>query len=353
LVTDPKIIRQSYLRGWFIVDFLSVLPFNYIMLAVSSSDNSNLARSTRFIRFIRVARFVRLIKLAKLSQLRDAMRYFKDFLAMIGISAMEVEFALRMVGLVVIMLGIGHIIACLWLHVGRSGLSRDPPEGWMVGSHEIGRIVLPDCIPVDCIIQSTGILPDCVPVDCITVEEGEYVHEQYVDSFYWAIVTMSSVGYGDVLPTTTNEREIGVIVITIGAFLYAYIIGAFSTIMAALDHDSARYDTKMRTVANYLKFLNVDPKTVVRVNRYYEFRFANKIMFEEDDIVSELPPKLKAEIVLQRFQKTVDRIPFFRGLNEDVITSICVQFREFAVLPGDFIMHRGNKTVFFSHLYIK
>ena len=44
-------------------------------------------------------------------------------------------------------------------------------------------------------------------------------------------------------------------------------------------------------------------------------------MFSEDDIVGELPPKLRAEIVLQRFQSTVDRIPFFIGLSEDVVTS--------------------------------
>ena len=225
IITDQKQLSREYLRGWFIVDFLSVFPFNYIIMIISANtDAGNLAHSTRFIRFMRVARFVRLIKLAKVSQLRDAMRVLKEFLVTIGISPQEVEFFLRMCGLVAVMLGIGHLMACMWLHVGRTGLEND--EGWMVGSHELARIQDEN---------GTWIM-----------EEGVYVHEQYVDSFYWAIVTMSSVGYGDLLPTTTHEREIGVFVITIGAFLYAYIIGAFSTIMAALDYDNARYDTKSK-----------------------------------------------------------------------------------------------------------
>ena len=36
-----------------------------------------------------------------------------------------------------------------------------------------------------------------LPVDCEScenVQDGKYIHEQYVDSLYWAMVTMSSVG---------------------------------------------------------------------------------------------------------------------------------------------------------------
>ena len=57
-------------------------------------------------------------------------------------------------------------------------------------------------------------------------------------------------------------------------------------------------------------------------------------------MVDELPAKLRSEIVLQRYQRTVDRIPFFRNLTEDVVVSICVQFKEFMVLPGDLIIKR-------------
>jgi hypothetical protein len=98
----------------------------------------------------------------------------------------------------------------------------------------------------------------------------------------------------------------------------------------------------VRTVASHLKHFGVDKSTAMRVNRFYEFRFENKLMFQDDDIMEELPVKLRSEIVLLRYQKTVDRVPFFRGLTEDIVTLICVQFKEFSVLPGDDIIHRGD-----------
>ena len=156
---------------------------------------------------------------------------------------------------------------------------------------------------------------------------------------------MSSLWFrcsGDILPTTTRERLASVGVITVGAFLYAFIIGSFSTVMATLQYDRARYDTKMRTVTNYLRFVGADEETTMRIIKFYDFRFTNKLMFDESSIVDELPAKLRAEIVLTRYKKIVDRIPFLQGLGEDVVVSICMRFKEFAVLPQDYIIHAGD-----------
>ena len=31
LITDRKMIRNSYLRGWFVIDVISVLPFDHLV----------------------------------------------------------------------------------------------------------------------------------------------------------------------------------------------------------------------------------------------------------------------------------------------------------------------------------
>ena len=48
----------------------------------------------------------------------------------------------------------------------------------------------------------------------------------YVDSAYFILVTMSSVGYGDMLPITSDERTTAIMLIISGTFIWAYIIGA-------------------------------------------------------------------------------------------------------------------------------
>ena len=94
LVTKPSEIRAHYLKSWFAIDLVSVLPFDHLvrLFGNHAGDEENIARSTRFVRFTRLMRFARLIKLAKLTQLRNAMTTLSAFLNNIGVSAMEIEF---------------------------------------------------------------------------------------------------------------------------------------------------------------------------------------------------------------------------------------------------------------------
>ena len=47
----------------------------------------------------------------------------------------------------------------------------------------------------------------------------------YSSSLYWAMVTMATVGYGDLKPITTKERVVAVFVTVIGASMFGYVIG--------------------------------------------------------------------------------------------------------------------------------
>ena len=54
--------------------------------------------------------------------------------------------------------------------------------------------------------------------------------EQYFSGIYCAVITMATVGYGDVVPTTHVGRFIIMVTSIWGAFLFTLVIVAFSTI---------------------------------------------------------------------------------------------------------------------------
>ena len=48
------------------------------------------------------------------------------------------------------------------------------------------------------------------------------IGDAYVVSIYWAVTTMSTIGYGDIKPTNTAERLFAMFVMFVGAGIFTY-----------------------------------------------------------------------------------------------------------------------------------
>lgn len=107
-------------------------------------------------------------------------------------------------------------------------------------------------------------------------EVGASESEQYLSAMYFAIVTLTTVGYGDILPDTGGEKQFVMVCIVFGAFLYAYIIGDFSNLLSNLSHERDDYDTKMRSMNDLLAYIDAPTETKYKVQSYCDFKFNNK-----------------------------------------------------------------------------
>lgn len=72
----------------------------------------------------------------------------------------------------------------------------------------------------------------------------------YIISLYWSVMTMSTIGYGDVTPKTQYERMYEIFGMILGASVYAYMVGAICSIVASMNAASAEFNQQMdRSVA--------------------------------------------------------------------------------------------------------
>ena len=67
----------------------------------------------------------------------------------------------------------------------------------------------------------------------------------YIISLYWSVMTMSTIGYGDVTPKTHYERMYEIFGMMLGASVYAYMVGAICSIVASMNAASAEFNQQM------------------------------------------------------------------------------------------------------------
>lgn len=110
LVDDRKMITTNYLRGWFTVDLLAIIPFDIILTNLTTNVNGivRIARVGRLYKLVKLTRMLRILKIMK--EKSKLMKYLNDILK-IGHSLERLLF------FVIIFFIMCHISSCLWLMI--------------------------------------------------------------------------------------------------------------------------------------------------------------------------------------------------------------------------------------------
>ena len=181
-VTSPMAIAGRYLRGWFWIDAPSSLPLELLDL-LSGGSAGGLAL-LRFLRMLRLLRLLRLLRIDEyLEQLEDRF---------------ELPVNPRVVDALMMTIKISflaHVCGCFWY--GISALTRT-----CSGEDES------ECTPTW--YESYG-------------GEDATVWQLYLMALYWSVMTLTTTGYGDIVPTNDVERSSMIVMMAISALTFSYM----------------------------------------------------------------------------------------------------------------------------------
>ncbi|EDO49064.1 predicted protein, partial [Nematostella vectensis] len=306
VILDKKVISMMYLRGWFIIDLASSLPFDYAyFIASSTTEEQTLLRASRALRILKLAKLLSLLRLLRVSRL---VRYMTRFEELLNIAKGQ----LRIMKLICCMLVLSHWNGCIQFFVPY--LQEFPDDSWV----------------------STSNLKTASP------------GEQYSWSLFRALSHMLCIGYGHYPPQNLTDLWLTVCSMTAGATFYAVFIGIMSSLIMSIDSSGRLFNEKLNQVEEYMRYRKLPLRIRLQVQDFYEHRFHHKL-FDEDAILTELSKNLRETILVHNIKPLLTTVPFFSGASISFITDIVTKLKFEVFLNGDYICrsgHRGDKMYF-------
>ena len=291
LIVAKNLIVKNYLKRFFIYDFLSLLFFIWNGLLGFSTESY----------LVKVSGFFFIFRIRNLSR---AISNFEDFL----FSDEKIDNLLDFLKLIFMILLFSHWCACIWILIGKT----EGSESWL---HNY------------------------------KLAEAPFLN-QYVNAFYYVVVVINTVGFGDIVSTTLSERMFTIVFIYIACIVFAYTLNRIGIILQNINRNERDFRTNLCLINGFMKSKNIEFDLKIKIKHYLEYIWheeKNQNRNETQVIINRLSKALKEELLLNANGKLIKEIRVLNdNFSEGTLRKIVSEMKEINLTPGDIIFTEGD-----------
>ncbi|CAD8071745.1 unnamed protein product [Paramecium sonneborni] len=213
---------------------------------------------------------------------------------------------------------VAHYMACIWHYVGELGI-QDEKTTW---------------------ISEYGFL-------------NESNTTKYNYSFYWATMTMATVGYGDITGRNNYEILTSNIMMIFSSCIFAYSMNSIGNILKSINDSKLNYRRMISAINNYMQKNQVDQQVQGKVRNYIKY-LNQREQDSSDDFessISYLPKGLQAEMKQDIAQKIIQKIKILQQNFSHTTLNLLVQHLKIQnYAPGEYIYHQNEQQYCFCYI---
>ncbi|XP_072953245.1 potassium channel KOR1-like isoform X1 [Typha angustifolia] len=291
MVYHPASIALRYLKSMFVFDLLSCLPWDAIYKASGSQE------AVRYLLWIRLVRVLRVTD------------FFHNLEKDIRIHYLFI----RIVKLIVVELYCTHTAACIFYYLATTLPESREDHTW-IGNLKLGNYSYSHFRDID-------------------------LSKRYITSLYFAIVTMATVGYGDIHAVNTREMVFIMIYISFDMILGAYLIGNMTALIVKGSR-TEKFRDKMKDIIKYMNRNRLGKDIRKQIKGHLRLKYESN--YTEASVLQDIPVSIHAKISQTLYKPYIENVPLFKGCSTEFIQQIVIRLHEEFFLPGEVILQQGS-----------
>lgn len=148
----------------------------------------------------------------------------------------------------------------------------------------------------------------------------------YTYSMYWSIVTLTTVGYGDLHAVNTGEKIFNMVYMLFNIGLTAYLIGNMTNLVV---HSAVRTFAMRDAINEILRYASKNRlpeglKEQMLAHMQLKFKTAE---LQQEEVLEDLPKAIRSGIAQHLFRRTVENAYLFKGVSEDLIVQLVSEMK--------------------------
>ncbi|KAL0553276.1 hypothetical protein IC582_007165 [Cucumis melo] len=169
----------------------------------------------------------------------------------------------------------------------------------------------------------------------------------YTYSIYWSIVTLTTVGYGDLHAVNLGEKIFSICYMLCNIGLTSYLIGNMTNLIV---HAAIRTFIMRDSINEILRYgsknrLPEGLKDQMLAHMQLKFKTAE---LKQEQVLEDLPKAIRSSIAQHLFRDTVENAYLFKGLSEDLIVQLVSEMKaEYFPPKVDIIIQNEIPTDFY------
>ena len=307
LVRKSKIIFMHYVKTWFVIDFIQAIPYFLLITFfehIKKDNKNNLNKFTYSSHNINEKLYllflIKLIKVYKMFNYNSTIAYLSEIFS-------QNEFFDDYGGFIntiFLSLCILNLATCLFIFLGMNSY-----PGWIVK---------------------------------INIQDESYLNI-YLTSVYFVIVTITTVGYGDITGDSISEKIFQVFLLIIGTIAYSFIISYISNYIVKSNKKSMTFEKNLE-ILQEIKLHHPNMKKSVYNDVLRNLH--NEQLFEKKDkhlLLDCLPYSLKNKLIMEMYKSIINYFVLFKDIdNSDFIVKVVTSLKPLVSIKGDILIQEGD-----------